>query len=119
VIAKTGDVVIEPGRKVDSAVALKGSVTIKKGAVVKTAIAVRGDVVVEKGATVEETVITIEGKARIDGAVKGSRISAHDDQVEIIGEDGDRVSFGAAIARKILTEALAKLEGCVVVAEAK
>jgi NDP-sugar pyrophosphorylase family protein len=119
VVAKTGDVVIEPGRKVDSAVALKGSVTVKKGAVVKNAIAIRGDVVVEKGGTVEESVVTIEGQARIDGKVNGSRVSAHGDQVEIVSEDGDRVSFGAALAKKILAEVLKKLDGCAVVPEGK
>jgi len=119
VVAKSGDVVIEAGRKVESAMALLGSVTIKRGAVVKTAIAVHGDVVVEKGATVEETVVTIEGKARVEGTVKGSRISAHGEEVEVVGENGDRVSFSASLARKVLAEVLVKLDGCAVVPNPK
>jgi NDP-sugar pyrophosphorylase family protein len=119
VVAKSGDVVIEAGRKVENAIALKGSVTVKKGATVRSAIAVRGDVVVEKGATVEESVITIEGKAKVEGTVKGSRISARGDEVEIIGEDGERLSFGSALARKILSQVLSKIDGCALLPEPK
>ena len=121
VVKKHGDIVIEPGRHVEAVIALDGSVTVKKGAEVRTAIALKGSVTVEAGATVRDSAIAVKGTVKPEkgSRVKGS-IELNHHGVRIVGDDGEVVSFDAALngnslGKAIVSAALEKVKTCKVV----
>lgn len=92
---ESGDLVVEPGRKVKSAVALHGSVRVLSGAEVEDAVAVGGSVTVEPGARVRKDAVSVGGDVRVhSGAAVGK------DAVSIGGkvEAADRSSVGGSVA---------------------
>ena len=119
VVQKKGDIVIEAGKTVHDVIALRGQVTVKKGAKVHSIISVKGDVVVEAGAEVTDAIIVLKGKTVVDpSATVGSRVSL-DNGLSISNDSGDGFHGdfnvdGESLSKRIVKEALKKIDGCVV-----
>lgn len=118
-LARTGDLVINPGETIEDAVALSGNVIVKAGAhVTGNVIAVDGSVRLEKGAEVAKSAISLGGSVRVEpGArVGGSRISLGD-SLDIEADDGSHFQFAfsdakGSFGRKILDDVMHDLRAC-------
>jgi hypothetical protein len=118
-LARTGDLVINPGETVDDAVALSGNVIVKAGAKVGgSVVAIDGSVRIEKGASVAQSAISLGGKVTLEAGARigGSRISLGD-ALEVVGENGNHFQFAfsdasGSFGRKILDGVLHDIRSC-------
>jgi hypothetical protein len=122
--SRSGNLVVEAGKRVDAVIALDGDVLIKKGARVKNIIAVKGSVRIESGATVTDDVLALAGKISIapDAKVKGSQLSL-DRSLKMKDADGDSANIdidlnGKSLAAMFAGPLVEKLRDCRVVERA-
>ena len=76
-MSKGKDLVIEPGARIENAIAVDANLIVKKGASVKNAVALRGNVTLEEGAKVRESALAFDGRvhAADPRQVKGTTLS--------------------------------------------